>query len=265
MKPDDTASPASLYPAHLETLRNRFDRALERAGYDSVLIGSGPLCGWYQDDQTYPFKAYPWFKAWMPLTDVSDCFLHYVPGGRPSLLFHQPVDYWYKPPSAPQGYWTAHFDVRAVPDRTAARAALPENLGRTAYLGPMFEELAGWGLGSLNPPELLRRIDFERASKSAYEIACLREASRLGARGHAAAVRAFAAGASEFDIQLAFLDGCGLREQELPYNTIIALNEAAAVLHYQMLERRAPAERHSLLIDAGAESAGYASDITRTH
>ncbi|MGH8322825.1 MAG: M24 family metallopeptidase, partial [Steroidobacteraceae bacterium] len=38
-----------------------------------------------------------------------------------------------------------------------------------------------------------------------------------------------------------------------------------AVLHYQLLEKRAPTERHSLLIDAGAEFAGYASDITRTH
>jgi Xaa-Pro dipeptidase len=265
MKPEDAVPPADLYPSHLETLRHRFDRALERAGYESVLIGSGPLSPWYRDDQTYPFKAYPWFKAWIPLTDVPDCFIHYTPGQRPSLLFHQPIDYWYKPPSAPQGYWTSHFEIRPVPDQTAARSALPQYLGSTAYLGPPFPELTEWGLKCVNPPDLLRRVDYERASKTPYEIACLREASRLGARGHAAAAKAFASGASEFDIQLAFLDACGLREQELPYNTIIALNEAAAVLHYQVLERRAPAERHSLLIDAGAESAGYASDITRTH
>ncbi len=55
------------------------------------------------------------------------------------------------------------------------------------------------------------------------------------------------------------------REVELPYNPIIALNAGAAVLHYQVLERKAPAERRSLLIDAGAEFAGYASDITRTY
>jgi len=46
---------------------------------------------------------------------------------------------------------------------------------------------------------------------------------------------------------------------------IIALNESGAVLHYQVLEQAAPAARHSLLIDAGAEFAGYASDITRTY
>jgi len=38
-----------------------------------------------------------------------------------------------------------------------------------------------------------------------------------------------------------------------------------AVLHYQVLEKARPAARHSLLIDAGAEFAGYASDITRTY
>jgi Xaa-Pro dipeptidase len=56
-----------------------------------------------------------------------------------------------------------------------------------------------------------------------------------------------------------------LREQELPYNPIIALNSGGAVLHYQVLQKRPPPERYSLLIDAGAEFAGYASDITRSY
>jgi Xaa-Pro dipeptidase len=120
-------------------------------------------------------------------------------------------------------------------------------------------------VGAVNPRKLMRHLDYGRASKTAYELACMREASRLGARGHRAAARAFTEGASEFEIELAFIKGCGLREQELPYNPIVALNEGGAVLHYQMLEKQAPAERHSLLIDAGAEFGGYASDITRTH
>jgi Xaa-Pro dipeptidase len=117
----------------------------------------------------------------------------------------------------------------------------------------------------VNPPGLVTRLDFDRAAKTPYELVCLREASRLGALGHLAARKAFDAGASEYEIELAFLAACGQREQELPYNPIIALNKGAAVLHYQVLERRAPAQRQSLLIDAGAEFAGYASDITRTY
>jgi len=63
--------------------------------------------------------------------------------------------------------------------------------------------------------------------------ACAKRA-RLGALGHNAASRAFQEGASEFEIELAFLRACGLREQELPYNPIIALTDGGAVLHYQM-------------------------------
>jgi Xaa-Pro dipeptidase len=152
-----------------------------------------------------------------------------------------------------------------VPDAAAARAALPEDLSRTAYIGNATPELLTWGVAAVNPRELMRRLDYDRAVKSPYELACLRAANRLGARGHLAAARAFERGASEFEIELDFLAACGAREQELPYNPIVALNESGAVLHYQMLERRAPRERHSLLIDAGAQFAGYASDITRTH
>jgi len=84
-------------------------------------------------------------------------------------------------------------------------------------------------------------------------------------KGHLAAAEAFTEGATEFEVELAFLKACGMREQELPYNPIIALNDGGAVLHYQVLEKQPPSERHSLLIDAGAEFGGYASDITRTH
>jgi Xaa-Pro dipeptidase len=152
-----------------------------------------------------------------------------------------------------------------VSDRATARTLLPEDLSRAAFIGEPFPELDSWGVGAVNPAGLVTRMDFDRAAKTPYELACLREASRLGALGHIAARQAFDAGASEYDIEIAFLEACGLREQELPYNPIIALNKEAAVLHYQVLARRAPAERLSMLIDAGADFAGYASDITRTY
>lgn len=136
----------------------------------------------------------------------------------------------------------AEFDVVEVADRAAARAALPASLARVAYLGQPFPELLSWGLGALNPEHLRHRLDYARAIKTPWEIACLREANRIGARGHRAAERSFRAGGSEFDIHLAFLQACGKREQELPYNAIVALNEAGATLHYQHLGRRPPAE-----------------------
>jgi len=253
------------YPPHLAALCERTARALSACGYTSLLVHSGSALSVFEDDRTYPFEAHAPFKVWVPLSDVPDCFVWFAPGAAPRLLLHQPPDYWYKPADLPRGYWVGHFEINPVPDVAAARSALPRDLSRTAYIGDATPQIEAWGLGAVNPRPLMRRLDYERAAKSAYELECLREANRLGARGHLAATRAFRAGASEFDIEIAFLAACGLREQELPYNPIIALNEGGAVLHYQVLERRPPRERHSLLIDAGAEFAGYASDITRTH
>ncbi|HUI59372.1 MAG TPA: M24 family metallopeptidase, partial [Steroidobacteraceae bacterium] len=253
------------FGAHLRSVCERSAAALEATGHGGLLVHSGSLLGVFADDRTYPYEVNAPFKVWVPLDDAPDSFVYFEPGRRPRLLFHSPADYWYKPAVLPHAYWTPHFDIHRIAARAEARTALPPDLRRVGYLGESFPELAGWGLGSVNAERLIRHLDFARAIKTPYELECLREASRLGARGHLAALEAFAAGGSEFEIELAFLRACGLREQELPYNPIIALNEGGAVLHYQVLERRAPAQRHSLLIDAGAEFAGYASDITRTH
>jgi Xaa-Pro dipeptidase len=255
----------STFGPHLAVVCARTARALETCGYSALLVHSGSLLTVFEDDRTYPFEAHAPFKVWTPLSDVPDCFVYFEPQRSPLLVFHQPQDYWYKPADLPRAYWTRHFDIRPTPDLAAARAHLPHDLSRVAYIGDALPELASWGVGAVNPRRLMRHLDHGRAAKTAYELACMREASRLGARGHLAAAQAFTAGASEFEIELAFLKACGLREQELPYNPIIALNTGGAVLHYQVLEKSAPAERHSLLIDAGAEFAGYASDITRTH
>jgi Xaa-Pro dipeptidase len=256
---------AGTYGAHLEAVIRRTSRALEATGYESLLVHSGAAPLVFLDDQHYPFKANAPFKLWAPLTDVSDCFVFFEPGRRPRLLFHRPPDYWHKPADLPESYWTRHFDLHAISDRSAARLLLPDDLSRTAYLGDGLPELTRWGIGAVNPEHLTARMDYDRAAKTPYELVCMRAASRRGARGHLAAADAFAKGATEFEIELAFMRACGQREQELPYNPIIALNAGAAVLHYQMLERSSPAQRHSLLIDAGAEFAGYASDITRTY
>lgn len=264
-KPAEPGSLEALFASHLERVSLRTGRALEACGYSALLVHSGSPLPVFQDDRAYPFEVHAPFKVWAPLLDAPDSFLYFEPGRRPLLAFHQPDDYWYKPPAPPRGHWTRHFDIRPCRSRDEARRLLPESLRTTAFLGDPLDELASWGVADVNATRLIRHLDFSRAVKSPYELACLRQASRLGARGHLAAAAAFEAGASEFEIELAFLAACGLREQDLPYNPIIALNEAGAILHYQVLESASPPERHSLLIDAGAEFAGYASDITRTH
>lgn len=261
---DPTALPGSFHD-HLSVVSARTTRALQASRYDGLLLCSGFRKPVFRDDCHYSFKASAPFKMFAPLTDAPDSFVYFAPGRKPLLVFHRDEDYWHQPAQLPDADWVASFDVRIVHDRSGARAALPQDLSRTAFIGEPFAELATFGVGAVNPEHLLIRLEFPRAAKTGFELAALRRANLLGALGHLAAAQAFAAGGSEFDIELAFLRATGLREQELPYNPIIALNAGAAVLHYQVLARRPPEFRRSLLIDAGAEYAGYASDITRTH
>jgi Xaa-Pro dipeptidase len=261
----NTISWSALFTAHLAQVAKRSADALAKTGYDALLVHAGTPPLIFLDDHHLPFRAHAPFKVWAPLIDAPDSFVYYAPGQKPLLLMHQPVDYWHKSPELPNTYWSSGFEIVSCPDRATARAALPRDLSKTAFIGQPYPELMSWGVGTINPEHLMAQLDFGRASKSPYEIACLLEANRLGALGHVAAEKAFRAGASEFEIALAFMAATGHRERELPYNPIIALNEGGAVLHYQIQQRTRPARLHSLLIDAGAEFAGYASDITRTH
>jgi len=253
-----------LFPAHIAELRSRTDRALATAGFDGVVFQSGEPLGLARDDQHYPYKAHPYFKWWAPLADAAGSLIHYRAGSRPRLIFFVATDFWYQPAALPAATWVDEFDVVIVHSHDEARAALPKDLSRTAWLGDPLPELGSYGLAAVNPDGLLRGLDYTRARKTPYEIECLAEANRIALRGHAAAADAFAQGGSEYDIHQAFVGACAQREQELPYNAIVALNEAGSVLHYQILRRDKPPEHRSLLLDAGASFAGYGSDITRT-
>jgi Xaa-Pro dipeptidase len=254
------------FPAHIDHVRRLTDRALERAGFDGLVVYSGRPGLHFLDDHGPPFKANPHFLYWAPLLEAPDCFVRYVPGRRPELVFHQPADYWHKPPEVPTGEWTREFDVVVVREPGQARDLLADGQRRLAFIGEPAAEHADWScFSAFNPPALLAYLHYHRAAKTPYELGCMREASRLGARGHAAAAAAYHAGASEFEVHQAYCSAVGLREQELPYGNIIAFGTGAAILHYTTLGRRRDVPRPTFLIDAGAQCRGYASDITRTH
>jgi Xaa-Pro dipeptidase len=252
-----------LYGQHLQILMQRADRSLAAAGFDALVVHSGSPPTQFLDDQGYPYKVNPHFKAWVPIIDNPNCVLIYAPGTRPRVLFHQPNDYWHKPASVPHELWTTAIELVPVSD-PATNSTHWTGLGRVAFIGPI-DCFSGIAAESVNNPDLLARMHYDRAVKTGYELECMRRASALGARGHAAALSAFRRGASEYEAHMQYLEACEQREEEMPYNNIVAYNEHAAVLHYQQLTRRAPTPLRSFLIDAGAQFRGYASDITRTY
>jgi len=252
-----------LYKPHLQTLMRRTERSLAASGFDALVIHAGSPPTQFLDDQDYPFKVNPHFKAWVPIVDNPRCILVVVPGARLKVLFYQPADFWHKPARMPQAPWAAEVDLIAM-DEPSKASGHWINLGHVAYIGPA-AFAAETDPASINPPDLLARLHYDRAVKTGYELECMRRASELGARGHRAALAEFRRGGSEYDAHMRYLEACAQREEEMPYNNIVAYNENAAVLHYQHLERARPKSLRSFLIDAGAQYRGYASDITRTY
>ena len=255
----------ALYGRHLDTVRMRHDHALEQAGASHAVIYSGNPKLAFLDDYHHPFKANPHFLGWVPLPELPFSFIVYTPGETPVLIYHQPRDYWHVVPGAPDGYWTRHFDVRIVNTSEEAAAHLPEEPENCIAIGEFDDPALAFGIERPNPSTAINLLHFARGAKTEYELAVMRLAAQRGAAGHIAAEAAFREGLAEFDIHRAYCAAVSHVDAELPYGNIIALNEHGAVLHYTNLEREAPADIRSFLIDAGAQVHGYASDITRTY
>ena len=262
---DKNTALGALYGAHLETVKSRHDRALEQAGASHAIIYSGNPKLAFLDDYHHPFKANPHFIGWAPLTELPYSYIVYTPGETPVLLYHQPRDYWHVVPGAPDGYWTRHFDVRIVNSVDEVATHLPEDREKCIAIGEFDNDDLAFGIERVNPSTAVNILHFARGAKTEYELAVMRLAAERGAAGHVAAEAAFHDGLSEFDIHRAYCAAVSHVDAELPYGNIIALNEHGAVLHYTNLDREAPAEVRSFLIDAGAQVHGYASDITRTY
>ena len=251
------------YQAHVAELQRRWENALQAEGYDAALIHAGSKLVSFLDDYEYPFRCNPHLLWWMPLTQHHDSALLIRPGKRPKLFYYQPDDYWYLPPADPDSWWADEFEVVPVRNADAWKQAGINTL--TAYIGDAACLADSVAAAQLNPERLLNRIHLQRTRKTAYEIACMAEAARLGAIAHTAAEQAFREGLSEYDIHQRYCMSIQLVDAELPYGNIVALNEHGSVLHYQAHEQKVPGELRSFLIDAGATVHGYASDITRTY
>jgi Xaa-Pro dipeptidase len=107
-------------------------------------------------------------------------------------------------------------------------------------------------------------LDWHRATKTEHEAARIAAAAEQSAAGHLAARAAFERGEPEIEIHRAYLRGCGRLERDMPYGTIVALDDKAAILHYQGKRGPGATRGDVLLLDAGAALEGWAADLTRT-
>jgi len=253
------------YAEHIEIIAARHDHALEEAGASHAVIYSGNPRIAFFDDYQMPFKPNPHFVNWAPLTRLPFSYIVYTPGETPLLIYFQPHDYWHVVPGTPDGYWTDQFDIRIVHSLDDVAEHLPKDREKCIVVGEIIDDALPYGIERVNPTTATNILHYGRGVKTPYEVEIMRLASLRGATGHVAAEAAFREGLSEFEIHRAYCRAVSHTDPELPYGNIVALNDHGAVLHYTDLDRHAPSESHSFLIDAGAQVHGYASDITRTY
>ncbi len=137
-----------------------------------------------------------------------------------------------------------------------------------ARVGRWLEHARSQSRAGKQPPTLVADwralVEPMRRRKDAGELALMQRAADIAANGHARAMRACQPGLFEYqldaELQFAFLQAGG---HPPSYPSIIAGGANACILHYtannQLLR-----DGDLVLIDAGCEVSGYASDITRT-
>ncbi len=257
---------AALYPLHIDALHSKTSVVCSSHGLDGVVIHSGAALSKSSfDDQSFPLVVVPAFRHWLPLV-VENCALWVRAGHKPTLFLNVERSYWEGPPEPEGDHFWASFDVVEVRSAADIRAALRPHIGGLAFIGDdrRFAASLGFADDRITPGALVKDLDTTRVHKSAYEVACHREANKRAAVGHTAAIDAFTSGAhSELDLHLLYLKETTQDDADTPYKGIVAKDEHAATLHHVAYSRRRDAGR-TLLVDAGAACFGYQSDITRT-
>ena len=158
----------------------------------------------------------------------------------PKLLENQPALYY------PVGV-DAEWDTRVMRWLNAVRAR-----ARTGVTAPE----------RLHDVHVL--LDDMRLIKDAHELGVMRRAGRIAAAAHRRAMQSARPGRMEYELEAELLHEFRRNGAQFPaYSPIVASGAHSCVLHYVANDARMN-DGDLLLIDAGCEVDGYASDITRT-
>jgi Xaa-Pro aminopeptidase len=107
-------------------------------------------------------------------------------------------------------------------------------------------------------------VDDMRLFKDAAELEVMRRAAQISAEGHTRLMRAAKPGMTEYELEAELLYAFRKGGAQAPaYTSIVATGANACILHYQASNTRL-ANGDIVLVDAGCELDGYASDITRS-
>jgi Xaa-Pro aminopeptidase len=107
-------------------------------------------------------------------------------------------------------------------------------------------------------------LDSMRLTKDEHEVGLMRRAAEISSRAHRRAMERTRPGWHEYQVEAELVhEFLANGAQAVAYPSIVASGPNACILHYRDNNRQMH-DGDLLLIDAGCEYQGYASDITRT-
>lgn len=262
--------------AHLSDRRNRIARAWDLTG-GAAVVPAGTYVPVEGTDQYHEFHAHPEFT--------------YLSGARVpgALLGFDPQDGWvlFAPEAGLEdrvwvGDGVDHGQLAAetgllVRPTSALPGWLEQRRTETfALLGnhDLERNPRAYGVHNWSDLELVfddtlaerlsEQVSETRRAKDADEIALMRAAAGVSRAGHLLALRTARPGLTERQLQIEveaefFRHGA----ERTAYGTIVGTGSNGAVLHFAPTNRTMAAGE-IVLMDAGAEFEGYASDVTRT-
>jgi Xaa-Pro aminopeptidase len=262
----------------------RRNALLEAIGDGVAIIPTAPERVRNRDSHhPYRFDSYFWYLSGFP---EPGAVIVLIGGKSPrSILFCREKNaerevwdgYRHGPDAAREafGFDEAHaystFDEK-LPDLITNRSALWHALGQdaawdTKIVAALNAVRAQARAGKRAPAEirdLHAALDPMRRRKDAHEAAIMRRAAAIASAGHARAMHACRPGMAEYELEAELSYEFRKRGASgHAYSPIVAAGRSACVLHY--VENDKPLGDNALvLIDAGCELEGYASDITRT-
>ena len=263
----------------------RRKQLMRMADEDAILILPSAPERVRSHDTHYPYRQDSdfWYLSGFP---EPESVLVLVPGRKHGevLLFCRERDpereAWDGPRAGPEGAVDAYGvdDAYPITDLDEILPGLLEGRSRVYYhFGRDTEfdlKLIGWvnrvrsqvRQGAQPPHEFLELghlLHELRLFKSAAELRLMRRSAAIAAEAQLAAMRATRPGGHEYEVEAALQYTYRRHNAVAAYEPIVGAGANGCVLHYRA-NSAALADGDLLLCDAGAEYAGYASDITRT-
>lgn len=267
--------------SHFRTHRQKL---LDALGEGIAVIPTAPEKRRNRDSH-YPYR-YDSYFYYLTGFQEPEAVLMLIAGEKPrSILFCREKDFereiWDGFRYGPENAKTEFMFDEAYPisqlDELASKFMANQNrLFYTLGSDPEWDtRIAGWinqlksqARSGVHAPteivDLQSRIDGLRLIKTEFEINTMRRAATISAAAHRLVMQLARPGMMEYELEAELLHEFYRKGSRSPaYTSIVAGGSNACVLHY--IENNAQLKDGDLvLIDAGCELDGYASDITRT-